>query len=120
MLHIHKIKTLQLCCFFQTLDCFPWEMMDVLLDVPVSRLPSIHLLHALFHEHASTIEKGYKMVKNPQNGAFVLNPGKDLLKMEQRIKAFFEYWVPNWNGITRTEPSEDDFEKLLQSSDVFS
>ena len=46
---------------FQALDSIPWEMLDVLEDEPVSRLPSLHFVYFLFKAHEKNIEAGHKV-----------------------------------------------------------
>jgi hypothetical protein len=103
-----------------SLDCFPWEMMDILVDVSVSRLPSLHLAYALFQEHKATIQNGFKIVQNPENGMYIVNPDLDLRNMQNRITSFYEYWLPNWQGVAGSKPTEEQFEKMLVSGDIFS
>ncbi|XP_063918848.1 uncharacterized protein LOC135134157 [Zophobas morio] len=102
-----------------SLDCFPWEMMDILSNVSVSRLPSLHLAYALFQEYKDSIKNGFKIVKNPENGTYVVNPDTDLKGMQNRILSFYEYWLPTWQGVFGCKPTEERFEKMLVSSETF-
>ncbi|XP_056637948.1 uncharacterized protein LOC130446007 [Diorhabda sublineata] len=103
-----------------SLDCFPWEMLDVLEDHPACRLPSLHFLYCLFKEHENDIVDGYKLVKDYNKGAYVVNPTMDLKNMETRMMSFFNYWTPNWIGSSGYQPSKDEFFELLTSCDIFS
>lgn len=103
----------------QKLDLLPWEMMDVLENHPVTRMPSLHLTYALFKEHKDTIIGGSKIITNPTNGAYVLNPDSDLKLMEIRMNNFFKYWT-NWTGLVAEKPTSEKFEELLTMSDIFS
>lgn len=40
------------------LEGVPWEMTTILRMHPVSRIPSIHFLHALYKKHETRISKG--------------------------------------------------------------
>lgn len=103
-----------------SLDCFPWEMLDVLEDHPSCRLPSLHFLYCLFKEHENDVVDGYKLVKDYDKGAYVVNPSMNLDCMEMRMMAFFNYWTPTWIGFSGYAPSKDEFLELLTSCDIFS
>lgn len=95
-------------------------MIDVLQDEPVSRLPSLHFVYCLFKEHQSDIVNGYKIVTDYHNGTYVVNPDKDLEKMEIRLMSFFNYWAPKWTGTSGYQPEKNEFLEILTSSDIFS
>ncbi|XP_028140260.2 uncharacterized protein LOC114334421 [Diabrotica virgifera virgifera] len=103
-----------------SLDYFPWEQIDVLADQPVYRLPSLHFLYCLFKEHESDIVDGYKVVRNYDQGRYVVNPTNDLPAMETRMMAFFNYWLPTWTGIVGKKPSKEEFLAFLTSSEILS
>lgn len=42
----------------QQLDRIPWEMTPILMRHPVSRVPSLHFVHALYKHHESSIVDG--------------------------------------------------------------
>ncbi|KAK9875303.1 hypothetical protein WA026_007700 [Henosepilachna vigintioctopunctata] len=104
----------------ETLDAFPWEMISTLTGHPSTRMPSLHLLYAIFKAHQDTIKEGYKIISNQKNGKFILNPGLDLNLMETRLKNFFDYWLPDWTGIAGRAPTAVEFRNLLTTSDIFS
>lgn len=93
-------------------------MLDVLNDHPVTRMPSLHFAYALYKEHESTIKNGYKEVPSI-NGAFIINPGLDLKKMEKRLSDFFKYWIPDWSGIIGEKPTSEEFTGFLTEKDIF-
>ncbi|KAJ8912438.1 hypothetical protein NQ315_006105 [Exocentrus adspersus] len=103
-----------------SLDCFPWEMIDILQDEPVSRVPSLQFIYTLFKEHEKDIVNGHKIVLNYDKGAYIVNPDTDLKNMEIRMMNFFNYWTPNWIGTSGYQPDSDEFFELLTSSDIFS
>ncbi|XP_023026934.2 extra spindle pole bodies like 1, separase [Leptinotarsa decemlineata] len=103
-----------------TLDCFPWEMIDVLQDESVSRLPSLHFVYCLFKEHQNDIVDGHKVITSYDKGTYIVNPDMDLQSMETRMMNFFNYWTPGWTGTSGYQPSKDEFFELLTSSDIFS
>ncbi|KRT84740.1 Peptidase, partial [Oryctes borbonicus] len=104
----------------EKLDALPWEMLDVLQDHPVSRMPSLHFTYALFKEHEDSIVDGVKVGVDCQKGNYIINPGLDLKRMEARLQNFFNYWTPNWNGLVGVKPSREEFEELLLNCDIFS
>lgn len=106
--------------FFQSLDFFPWEMIDVLQDEPVSRLPSFHFSYCLFKEYQGDIVKGYKILTDYDKGTYVVNPDRDLRHMEIRMMTFFNYWTPNWIGTSGYRPGKEEFLEILTSSDIYS
>ena len=86
--------------------------MSFLKNQPVTRFPSIHIANALFQEHKKEMEGGYKIIKMCKNlGTFIVNPSNDLPKMELRIKAFLDYWLPEWKGVYQN--LEDEFFKQV-------
>lgn len=93
-------------------------MIDVLADHPISRIPSLHFAYALYKEHEQTIVDGHKQVSSTV-GNYIINPGLDLKKMEIRLKHFFEFWIPQWQGMVGQTPTSDEFSELLTSSDIF-
>lgn len=102
----------------EQLDCFSWEMTEILKDSPVSRMPSLHFTYALYKEHENTIIGGYKQISS-KNGKYIINPSLDLPKMERRLKQFFEYWLPEWKGLVGVKPTSDQFSECLNGGDIF-
>lgn len=93
--------------------------MDVLQEHPVSRLPSLHFVYCLFKEHKADIVDGHKIVTDYDKGSYIVNPDKDLQVMEARMMQFYNYWTPDWTGISGYAPDKDEFFELLTSSDIF-
>lgn len=94
-------------------------MIDVLTNQPISRMPSLHFTYALFKEHQKSIKNGFKININSKNGKYLVNPGLDLKNMESRLKSFFNYWLPGWNGLVGITPSENEFKNMLSEGDIF-
>uniref|UniRef100_A0A1B6MC13 separase n=1 Tax=Graphocephala atropunctata TaxID=36148 RepID=A0A1B6MC13_9HEMI len=103
----------------EALDLFPWEMLPVLKRHPVSRIPSIHFLHALYHEHKDHIVDGCRLVSELDLGFYIINPDQDLKEMETRLVKFLEERTPKWEGIHGTNPTQDQFSKALVEKSVF-
>lgn len=106
--------------FPQKLDILPWEMMDILENHPVTRMPSLHFTYALFKEYEDSIIDGMKIINNPENGGYVLNPDSDLRQMEIRMKNFFAYYYPEWKALIGIKPTSEQFEEMLTTCDIFS
>lgn len=95
-------------------------MIDVLNDEPVSRVPSLQFIYALFKEHEKDIVGGHKIVSDFDKGTYIVNPDMDLRNMEIRMMNFFNYWTPNWIGTSGCQLDSTEFFELLTSSDIFS
>ncbi|XP_044746483.1 separin [Coccinella septempunctata] len=102
----------------EALDAFPWEMISTLNGQPSSRMSSLHLLYAMYKAHEDSIIGGYKIISSC-NGNFILNPGLDLQLMEKRLKTFFDYWLPEWNGMAGKTPSSKEFLDALTATEIF-
>ncbi|XP_022909758.2 separin isoform X1 [Onthophagus taurus] len=100
----------------EKLDIIPFEMIDVLHNQPVTRLPSLHFVYALFKQYEKRIKNGCISWFNCCNGNYILNPDKDLTSMEKRIRTFIEKRAPEW----REPTPNNNFEQSILNSDVFS
>ena len=86
---------------------------------PVSRFPSLHILYALYKQHKDTIKDGYKIIHKSENlGTFIVNPSLDLTKMEVRMRAFIDYWLPKWEGVYGIKPDLELFKNALTKFQV--
>lgn len=95
-------------------------MVDVLENHPVTRMPSLHFTYALFKEHEDSIENGLKIISNPINGAYIVNPDCDLKQMEARMNSFFHYYWPEWRSVVGEKPTPEQFLDMLTDCDIFS
>ncbi|XP_047033307.1 separin [Helicoverpa zea] len=102
----------------EMLDTFPWETLPILNQHPVSRMENIHFLYYLYKIHESKIVDGYFAAKCDV-GRYVINPEKNLDRMENRMTSFVEYWCPEWKGHVGEPPSPADFIAHLSEADVF-
>ncbi|KAJ8684181.1 hypothetical protein QAD02_019973 [Eretmocerus hayati] len=108
-----KRKTLILI-LEECLDHISFESMQILGYQPVTRFPSLHIAYALYKQHETTIENGYKIIrKSDLLGTFITNPSLDLPKMEIRIRSFIEYWLPKWEGLYGVKPDLNFFREAL-------
>ena len=109
-----------LCIVLQKLDHLPWEMIDVFHEHPTSRMTSLHFTYALFKKYEDSIVDGAKADVDPINGKYILNPSGDLNLMEKRMRLFFEYWLPDWEGLVNVTPTHNQFEEMLTNCCIFS
>ncbi|KAH1027685.1 hypothetical protein HUJ05_001148 [Dendroctonus ponderosae] len=89
----------------ENLDNLHWEMMHVLREESVTRVPSLHFAYILFKMHEKDMENGYKIISNYKNGQYIVNPESNLQKMEIRMMGFYKYWLEDWKGINNRQPT---------------
>lgn len=101
------------------MDYIAFEAMEIIKNHPVTRLPSLHVAHALFKEHEDTIVDGCKVIKaKTEMGICMVNPSGDLYNMEKRMNLFINFWLPEWKSYYNTEPSEEMFKDALTNHDI--
>uniref|UniRef100_A0A1B6GBW6 separase n=1 Tax=Cuerna arida TaxID=1464854 RepID=A0A1B6GBW6_9HEMI len=103
----------------EDLDQLPWEMLPNLKRHPVSRISSIHFLHALYHEHKDHIVDGCRLVSELELGFYIINPDEDLKEMETRLVQFLEKRIPKWSGISGCAPTQEQFSTALLEKSIF-
>jgi separase len=92
---------------------FPWESMDCLENKSISRVPSVDLLIELLKSKKSNFS-----IKNKANTFYMINPGGDLVRTEEKFKAKFQQNL-DWNGWVGQQPGEDRFLESLLATDLF-
>ncbi|KAJ0172900.1 hypothetical protein K1T71_011076 [Dendrolimus kikuchii] len=102
----------------EIIDTFPWESLPILKNHPVSRIENLHFLYYLYKIHESDIVDGYFNAR-ADIGRYVINPEKNLDRMEKRMSSFVEYWCKRWCGHIGEPPSAADFLKYLVEADIF-
>ncbi|KAJ4439848.1 hypothetical protein ANN_07976 [Periplaneta americana] len=102
----------------EELELFPWEMLTVLQDHPVSRLPSLHVLYTLYKAHKSRIVGGRLQV-DAGLGYYIVNPEQNLPRNEKRLRTFLTQRAPSWKGTFGVAPSSDAFRDVLQHNNMF-
>lgn len=95
-------------------------MLNILLEHPVSRMPSLHFTYALYKEHENSIINGIKTGVDPKKGTYIINPDLSLQKMQIRLSNFYNYWKPEWQGLVGETPSGENFKELLTKANIFS
>ncbi|CAG9103949.1 unnamed protein product [Plutella xylostella] len=94
----------------EMLDTFPWECLPLLNTHPVSRMENLHFIYYLYKVHEKNIVDGYYLSKADE-GRYVINPEKNLSRMERRMVSFVQYWCPQWSGTVGepAAPEDSDF-----------
>ncbi|CAH0390931.1 unnamed protein product [Bemisia tabaci] len=101
----------------EILDKVPWEMIPVLRRHPVSRIFSVHFAHAMYNRFKQQLpmKDGCFIIEKPEDGYYVINPGKDLSKMEEKMCDFISSRVPSWDGIAGSFPPDKEFAAALKN-----
>ncbi|KAL8733851.1 MAG: hypothetical protein Q9166_001839 [cf. Caloplaca sp. 2 TL-2023] len=107
------------------LHCFPWESLPCLNNQAVTRLPSLSCLRDRIlqqgqraHQAGSAVNEEKRLCIDGRNGAFVLNPAGDLQATQERFEQSLSE-RGGWEGLSRSEPREEQMKQYLQERDVF-
>jgi separase len=110
----------------KNLQAIPWESIPSLRGRSVSRIPSIHFLHdrldfaRLCQKPRANLDADVdRAVINPRKGYYVLNPGGDLSKTEDRFRDWLKSMeTVGWDGVCGRAPSEQQLVDALSRSDL--
>ncbi|KAK4163434.1 Separin [Cladorrhinum sp. PSN259] len=112
---IHTILLLD-----KALHIFPWESLPCMQEQPISRLPSLACLRRLIiDQRASTTgpaSEGHHA--SLQSGSYILNPSADLKLTQSTFLPPLSSQLRSWNSYVSKEPTEEEFESCLSSSDI--
>ncbi|CAK7197429.1 separin protein [Sporothrix eucalyptigena] len=129
--HLHSILVLD-----KSLHVFPWESLPCMMNLAVSRVPSLACLRRLILEqqqqqqHATDddeLREPSDVVGRPSgcrasisSGAYMLNPGGDLPSTETTFDGPLTLNLrgPNWTRMVGRTPTEDEFESILCNKDI--
>ncbi|XP_045102580.1 separin-like isoform X2 [Portunus trituberculatus] len=95
----------------------PWEMMWVLRNQPITRMPSVRMLALLYEHHANLADSVLVQGVDVRKGFYLLDPEGNLPRTQERLKGLLE--ATRWPGITARLPSHQEFSSALVSNDVF-
>ncbi|XP_035896575.1 uncharacterized protein LOC118505201 [Anopheles stephensi] len=99
----------------ELLDSMPWEMLHPTGEF--SRFSSFWALSELYRAHAPRIKHGYFTLS--ANRCFgIINPDKNLEKMSARLQMFYREWFPDFELLIDQAPKENDFDDVLNNTDV--
>ena len=99
----------------ELLDQMPFEMLNTQQEF--TRVCSFGNLKRLFEHYSDSIENGY-IVTPTANCQAIVNPDGTLKTMEERMKNFFNYWLPSWKVSSNQKPSKEEFHEILSQTDV--
>ncbi|KAE8147730.1 peptidase family C50-domain-containing protein [Aspergillus avenaceus] len=103
----------------KSLHLFPWESLPCLQGFPVCRVPSLECLRdrvLQFQNEHVVSEKGWGIDR--RSGTYILNPTGDLQTTQSTFEKDLSR-LPEWTGISRREPTEDEFKNGLESTRLF-
>ncbi|XP_064089627.1 separin-like [Macrobrachium nipponense] len=101
----------------KNIAALPWEMVWVLRDQAVTRMPSLRMLALLYEHHASCTSSILVQGVNPSKGFYVLDPESNLPRTQARLKNTFS--ESGWPGITAKAPTCEQFKDALTNQDLF-
>jgi separase len=113
----------------KALHGIPWEALPCMADQPISRVPSLACLRRLILEQQSLgiaqADRESSTFSREVSGhhadlrrtTCILNPGGDLSSTQKTFQSTLTTH-PEWTHITSREPSENEFETALASSDL--
>ena len=101
------------------LQCFPWESLPFLSSRSISRIPSIDELAALTEKLVKSDSHPSSLKVSRKSGSIMLNPSGDLVATRERFEPTFDSQLQNFDRITGTVPTEQDFLSCLTDHDLF-
>lgn len=97
------------------LDQLPFEMVNT--NQEFTRVCSFANLKRLFERYCGSMENGYVLC--PMNNCqAIVNPDGSLAVMEERMRNFFNYWLPSWKLTCNQKPTKDEFNEILIQTDA--
>lgn len=99
----------------ELLDQMPFEMVNTQQEF--TRVCSFANLKRLFERYCGSMENGYIMCPTV-NCQAIVNPDGSLPAMEERMKNFFNYWLPSWKVTFTANPIKDEFYETLSQTDA--
>lgn len=97
-------------------QAFPWESIPSLRRKSVTRVPSFTILENLLRQTQGNMTLSVNRDNN--NCHYVLNPGKDLPRTQERFQHIFE-GATGWTGLTAKPPTEQEVSRMLEKGDFF-
>jgi len=114
----------------QVIQRLPWEAVAILKSTPVSRIPSLHMLHCLAMKHglvanripapSTDLKLRNKVIEvNPKLTFYVVNPESNLPGTQERMQPILEeIWGKN-SGVVGVAPAELQIKESLTQQDLF-
>jgi separase len=101
----------------ELLDQMPFEMINPQQEF--TRICSFSGLKQLLEHHCNSIDNNGYLMTPTANCQAIVNPDQSLTKMEDRLRNFFNYWLPSWKVMYNQMPSKEQFHDILSQSDIF-
>lgn len=101
----------------ELLDQMPFEMIN--LQQEYTRVCSFANLKKMFERSCNSMDNNGYILAPTSNCQAMVNPDSSLKSMEDRMKNFFNYWLPMWKVAYNQKPTRDNFHEILSKSDVF-
>jgi separase len=108
----------------KNLQAIPWESTPILRGRSVSRIPNLSFLldRVDLAQHQQKVAEDAKvdrLIVNPKETFYMLNPSGDLKGTETRFKPWVESMkAVGWSGIIGRVPSEQEFLDALQRKEL--
>lgn len=99
----------------ELIDQLPFEMVNTQQEF--TRMCSFVNLKRMFERYRDSMKNGYVMCPT-KNCQAIINPDGSLVTMEERMKNFFNYWLPAWKISAKQKPSKDEFCEILSQTDA--
>jgi hypothetical protein len=99
----------------ELIDQLPFEMINTSQEF--TRVCSFANLKRLFERYCGSMENGYVLCPTA-NCQAIVNPDGTLPMMEERMRNFFNYWLPSWKLTCNLKPSKDEFNEILSQTDA--
>ena len=104
--------------FDKEVQSLPWEAIDILEGHPCSRVPSIHILYALYKIQEKGRSSVSKLGVRNDKVFYILNPNKDLDKTQMRLQKPFQE-LSLGKGVVGEWPTLPQMSTALSEMDVF-
>ena len=98
----------------------PWESLPLMrrCKQPVSRVPSLPLLHSLWSAHTGTEACVVSSGVAQDCVFYVLNPDNNLPDTEKILEGALRSWA-SWEGVVGKAPEKQEMKTALEGKDAF-
>lgn len=100
----------------ELLDQLPFEMINTQQEF--TRVCSFSTLKKLWSRYRNSMDNNGYIVAPITKCQALINPDGTLQDMEDRMRNFFNYWLPSWKVLYKNALSKEGFSEFLAQSDV--
>lgn len=100
----------------ELLDQMPFEMINTQQEY--TRVCSFSGLKKLWTQYRGAMDSNGNVVINLAKCHAIVNPDGQLKEMEERMRNFYNYWLPSFKASYNTPLSKDTFNEILSQNDV--